>query len=514
MSKDNVCKKKTKSYNGWDLLLIHNMTNLYIKVAKMLNFPEDVVKKVLETKEQHPKQNYKYLASKISKEIDFVLQDEDVKEIVEKSKELLKWYSDKLEELNNDIKQDNKYETDWQNYIIYTTVNSSEGKRKERYTLPVELVDRIFNDYSRHWKNLSGQAIMTKYKLKPKVWNLIKSNIGLYKDSHILSPLSMDIADSEWKLEEIIEDATYNNFNDKYRHKYKEAHTINLEKTVKKQAKILGTIEGFLEQIQPYINTIKPLHIQALKHSNYKGAIPVYHFWDTHLWKVDTEKVIQRLEVLKKDIIATPSKIVYINCLWDIFETLVQGWMHSGQIESMNGVYGADLFMYGVNIFVNFLKDILKTGKKVHFIGIGGNHDRASTLNEWDNERIYATIFYEMLKAYLANANIQFQIIRDKVGMFEVDNIQYLTGHEGIQSKQPEKVAWKFADTGKQVVYVTAHVHNEQIYTGKNVTQLVINALAGENEYDKRLWLHSYPWYTKTERNEFGLPDIYSKRLP
>jgi len=125
-------------------------------------------------------------------------------------------------------------------------------------------------------------------------------------------------------------------------------------------------------------------------------------------------------------------------------------------------------------------------------------------LNEGDNERIYATIFYEMLKAYMANTKMSFQIIREKIGMFEVDGIQYLDHHGArLDKKNPEKIAWKFADTGKQVVLVSAHEHNEQLYTGKNVTHLKINALAGQNTYDKDLLLDSYPGYSKTVRNEY-----------
>jgi hypothetical protein len=443
------------------------------------------------------------------------LDETETREIIEKARELIKEWKTKLKEINDDSVDKPKYEVINNEYVIYKDENSVSGKVKQVYRLPVELVDNIFNDYSRHWANMSGEAIRAKYELSVKARNLIKSNIWLYKDSNILSPLSMDNASDAWTIDEVIEEATYKNFQDKYKHKYKEAHVTNLEKVAKKQARVLGTLEWFLEQIAPFVNSIKPLHIQAMKHKIYKGAKPVYHIWDTHLWKVETDKVIARLKTIEKDIISNPSKEVYINCLWDIFEALMQWGMHSGQIEGMNWIYGADLFMYGVNVFVDFLKNILKAGKKVHFIWIWWNHDRASTLNEWDNERIYATIFYEMLKAYLANADIQFQIIRDKIWTFEVDGIQYLSHHwERLDKKNPEKIAWKFADTNKQVVLVSAHEHNEQIYTGKNVTHLKINALAGQNQYDKDLLMDSYPWYSVTQRNEFWLPDIYSKRLP
>jgi hypothetical protein len=64
--------------------------DLSYKISKMLNLPENVVKKVLEVKASNPKQNYEFLATKISKEIDYVLQADDVKEIWQKSRELVK----------------------------------------------------------------------------------------------------------------------------------------------------------------------------------------------------------------------------------------------------------------------------------------------------------------------------------------------------------------------------------------------------------------------------------------
>lgn len=491
------------------------MTTLVSKIAKMLQFNENIVKAVLEAKENNSKKSYERIASMVSKNLGEVLDAEDVKEIWLKSRELMNSAHTELKELNDAIQEDKKYDFIDNHYIIFTNVNSPTGKVKERYKLPVELVDKIFNDYSRHGANLSWQAIMQKYKLKPNVWNLIKNNIGLYKDSHILSPMSMDIAEEKGELEDVILDATWENFQDKYKGKYKEAHVQTLEKLVKKQAKTLGTIEGFLEQLAPLVNSIKPIKVEAIKHKNYKWVTPVYHIGDTHLWKRETQKVVSRLDIVAKDIMSNPSKDIYINCLGDIFEALMQGGMHSWQVETMEWIYWSDLFMYWVNVFVDFFKKILKTGKTIHFIGIGGNHDRASTLNEGDNERIYATIFYEMLKAYMQNTKMTFQIIRDKIGTFEVDDIQYLVHHgERLDKKNPEKIAWKFADTGKQVVLVSAHEHNEQIYTGKNVTHLKINSLAGQNTYDKDLLLDSYPWYARTERNEFWLPDIHSKRLP
>lgn len=374
--------------------------------------------------------SYKAIANVLKKEMGATLEAEDVKEIWMKSRELLNISTNELQELNDAIKDDKKYEFEDNHYIIYTTVNTKEGKKKERYKLPLEIVDNIFNDFSKHGANMSGMAVMQKYKLKPKAWNLIKNNIGLYKDSHIRSPMSMDIAAENGNIDEVIMDATFENFQDKYKNKYKEQHINVLEKDYKRIAKAWGTVEGFVEAIKPMLNSIKPIDIKAPKHKHTTDPVPVFHFGDTHLGKMYTDKVVARLDMLADDILSTKSKDVYINFMGDVFEALMQGGMHSGQIEGMDGIYGHDLFMYGVNVFVEFFKKILSTGKTIHFVGIGGNHDRSSKLNNEDNDRIFATIFYEMLKAYMQNAKMTFQIIRESVGTFEVDNIQYLVSHE------------------------------------------------------------------------------------
>lgn len=289
----------------------------------MLQLPEEVIKSVIEKKESG-KSSYERIAKSVNRELGANLEAEDVKEIWMKSRELLNKSVNELQELNEAITDEKKYEFVDNHYIIYTTVNTKDGKKKERYKLPVELVDNIFNDFSKHGANMSGMAVMQKYKLKPKAWHLIKNNIGLYKDSHIRSPMTMDIAAESGKIDEVIMDATFENFQDKYKNKYKESHVLTLEKDYKRIAKARGTIEGFIEAIQPLVNSIKPIDITAPKHPNNTEPTPVYHFGDTHLGKVETSKVVQRLDMLADDILSTKSKEVYINCLGDIFEAIMQ----------------------------------------------------------------------------------------------------------------------------------------------------------------------------------------------
>ena len=99
---------------------------LILTIASMVKHPEEVVKKVLETKEGLNKPSYSRIAQKVSKELSYDLDAEDVKEIVQKTKELLKSGKLELQELNEAIQDDKKYDFIDDHYIIYTQVNSKE----------------------------------------------------------------------------------------------------------------------------------------------------------------------------------------------------------------------------------------------------------------------------------------------------------------------------------------------------------------------------------------------------
>lgn len=99
---------------------------IYKKIAYMLNLPENVVKKVLEVKKKDSKISAKRIVQKVSKELGFILQDEDVQEIIQKSRELLKGGKQELQELNSTINETKKYDVINNEYVIYTTVNSKE----------------------------------------------------------------------------------------------------------------------------------------------------------------------------------------------------------------------------------------------------------------------------------------------------------------------------------------------------------------------------------------------------
>ncbi len=481
------------------------MKSLYTNIAISMGLTKNVVEYVVNAKRRNAK--HEEIIHSVKELLYEEISENEIVEIWEQSKELLGEQKDALIKINNAIDEKPKYDFEDNHYILYAKDKATDTTVK--FSIPVETVDQIFNDFSRYGANMSGQAVMNKYGLKPKVWNLIKSHIGLYKDSHILSPLSMDNASKDGTIDEVIQDASYKNFEDKYKHKYKEAHHNILEKEVKNLAKIVGTLDWFIDYISPKLN-ILPIEFKKVKKLKSNENKPVYVFWDKHFWKRDTEGVIQRLEQLADDIIADPSQEIAIIDLGDHYEALMQGGMHSGQVESMDGKYMGELFMYGIRSYIAFLKKILDAGKYIEFKGIWWNHDRISTKNEWDNERMFSTIFYEMLKMYLDKANIEIEYYTKRLWLFTIDNIDYAINHgeefgkiraDALRSKVMTK-------TNNHLVALFAHYHSASIEQGNRITKVGIPWLAGENEYDERLLLKSDPWYVRIQQNRHNKPNV------
>lgn len=478
----------------------------------MTTHPKEVIEFVLNAKErQRPSEE---IVANIKDRLHYSLSVDEIDMIYELSLQLLNNVKWDIVKLNEAIEEKKKYEFENDHYIFHVK-DKVKGVTKE-FKIPLELADQIFNDFSKHGANMSGQDVMNKHSLTAEAWNVIKSRLWLYKASHILSPMSMENADKNGTLDEVIEKATIQNFEDRYQNKYKDSHHTTLEKKVKKLSKVVWELQWFMEFIEPYLNKIKPLNLWPITPlRKWKWPVPNYVFWDTHLWKINTDAIVKRLQYIADDIISDPSKEINISFMWDIYEALMQGGMHSWQVESMDWVYMGELFMFWVQTFIDMLSKILKSGKTIKFYWIGGNHDRVSMKNEHDRERMFATVFYEMLKLYFKNYKIEITNIVEKIWTFDVWNLHYIMNHwEEFGKVDAEKTAWKYWDTKMQNVILTAHLHSIKVLEGKNVTHIQVPAVAWQNIYDKDHWWFSHPWYAKVIENVFWLPELQVKRLP
>jgi hypothetical protein len=241
-------------------------------ISQMLQLPEEVVKSVIEKKEAG-KSSYERIAKSVNRELGANLEAEDVKEIWMTRATLLEGKSlvdATVEQLNDDIETVTKYEFKDDHYIFYKNVkhpNTGEKIKKE-YKLPLAYVDSIFKDYSRHGGHLSQQQIFDKYNLKPEVWNMLKSRLGLYKDSHVLSPMSLDKADKEGVIDEVIYHAAHQAITDRHKQKFiKTCDTILIEEG-KKAIKIVSSWQNFFDAMAHNINyrePIKPTKLPKIK---------------------------------------------------------------------------------------------------------------------------------------------------------------------------------------------------------------------------------------------------------
>ena len=152
----------------------------------------------------------------------------------------------------------------------------------------------------------------------------------------------------------------------------------------------------------------------------------------------------------------------------------------------------------------------MDSGKQIQFKGMWWNHDRMSTKNEWDNERIFSTIFYEMLKMYFKNANIEIEYFSKRLWLFTIDNLDYATNHweEFWKIKADALRSKVMTKTNHHLVALFAHYHSASIEQGNNITKVWIPWLAGENEYDERLLLKSDPWYVRIQQNRHNKPKV------
>lgn len=178
-----------------------------------------------------------------------------------------------INELNEDIENITKYTFADDHYIFYKNVkhpNTGEKIKKE-YKLPLAYVDSIFKDYSRHGGDLSQQQIFDKYNLKPEVWNMLKSRLGLYKDSHVLSPMSLEKADEKGEADEVIYQAAYTAITDKHKQKFiKTCDTILIDEG-KKAIKALSSWQNFFDAMKHNINyrePIKPTKVPKIKQNS------------------------------------------------------------------------------------------------------------------------------------------------------------------------------------------------------------------------------------------------------
>lgn len=401
----------------------------------------------------------------------------------------------------------------WEKYCIFQ-IKQSEELTGETYLEPVaiklSIIDNIFHDYVEHGLDMSSQQICDKYGLTGKAWNILKSQMNLNKKSNVVSEPTLDDMS-----EDDVDDLASSHLSNKNKKKIQRAW----DKQVKECVRLVADNRAFLEWVQSYIQDYKPLPVTFKPPKIKNNNSATYFLSDIHIGRWETDDIIRRLAQVQSDIILSPERIIYIENLWDLAESLVpQGWMHSGQHEEMDYRYwfGFDLMMNIVKIMEKFLLEIYKAWKELHFQGITGNHGRITQEKQMDNQRTWELVIYELLKRGLSQTKIDIDYLRTTVSTFTRGNLHYIIGHwdgRPFDNQKPSDIILKHWDTRKFNVIVSWDKHNFQMRDIHDKGLWIkTKALAQRWRYEEQQDYKSLPWYLKVIETQ-GKAEIILKTL-
>jgi len=467
---------------------------------KKTELTNDIINKIREVyKEEWSIRNTR---DKVSEILDIKLTYHNVRNNIWDLIEEVSWLKNELDELNEDIKENKKlYEVDDTHYKFILKVSDSKWNINDKeYNIEISTIDNIFKDFSKYWNNLSSEDILQKYKLKPEVFNMIKSRLRLYKSSHILSPITLERA-KDWELDEYIQEAINSHIQDKYKDKFINTYEKTKEKDYKVKSKILSNIEYTLEHINKYLEWYKPkeYNLDVLKIEN-NDEIAVL-FSDIHLWKRNTQEILERIKIMWDDLVNRKERVIHLIHLWDLVETLAKWGMHIWQLEDMDWPFWFDLLMMWVEVLEELILKLYNAWKEVKFYWIWWNHWRLTQKKEdWFNW-MWEILIYELIKRWLQNIKVEINILRDIWNTLDIDDIRYIIHHwdDWVAKKainKWEKILWEFWDSSKFNIIATADQHHLEMNNSSDKSLwIIVPALAWRWQFDTKIWLSSNPWY-------------------
>lgn len=444
----------------------------------------------------------KVIIYSVKAKFNVLIDSNDIYEIKTRTRKL----REAIDELNNAVSEEKLYEVKKGNYEFV--------QDKLLYKIPVEEIDAMFYDFSKHWGNMSGEAMLAKYELKPNVWHMIKNRLRLYKDSNVISPYTAENTPEE-QLDDVVTEATHRHI-DTIKNKMVKTHEKEYGELAKKAISRMANMDYFLSNVERIVSTYEPKNIQFVPERLPKGIYPpiTIAISDFHFGKAGTSEIVERMLKIAQYIISQPNTEVQILSLGDLAEAFVEGGMHPWQ-EAWMELTGYDLMMYIVNVFENFLLEIYKSGKSVTFRGIGGNHDRLGKTHSDDQKRSWALIVYELIKRWLSKFEIEIEILRESVNAFDYGPNRFIIAHwdDNFTNRLSEKTLWTHWDNKKHNVILSGDKHNAKLAEVYNATNVSCPALAWAWDYDKRLNLHSESGFVVIEPNIEWSVDVMLRRL-
>jgi len=384
--------------------------------------------------------------------------------------------------LTSSLKASVQVENKTKNIVVQTSDDDqdekyyvADGKYNMKHhrgtvVIPVDVIDNVFCDYSKHGYNLCGDEVIAKYDLKPHEWLAIKNSLNLYKTSDIVSPYTKENTPKD-ELEALMDSKISQMFRNKgvitkkYRQNIERGYKRIILKDSEQEAERTSLVNELFDEInmingKQYIQC----HTKNIKNTN-EGVVSIS---DLHFGAaVRTIKTIPGFAIfdLKRSLMNAAKEInkygyskVHLVLLGDLIHSFT-GNMHDEmwrEIDVVEGI-GGKLIINTVDLLAEFCNSIVNLES---VDGVAGNHDRHGKEKERVGQEL-SMIIYEMLKRTLS-AKVTFHGLK---GMITVDGINYILSHgdTGLDNRDVYRMINRFGNPAGFTMVLKGHKHSRMI---------------------------------------------------
>lgn len=386
-------------------------------------------------------------------------------------------------------------------------------------SLPVELADQMFYEYSRHGLDLSQSQMRQKHDVKIWEWNSIKNTLFLYKDSNIISPYTEDNTPKE-DLQKLIDDRMDLKMKDKQRlieSSYNKETIKRYKKVIEKDAVNAFALENMIDELNDITAEWKTKTATVKRTPDFKTERRwlVVTLADLHIGarveglrltpEYNSDQARHLLDLAARRINAMRPTDVSLLFLGDLIESFT-GMNHPNSWQSVEyGMIGARVIKEAISLIEEF---IAKVDNVREILGVAGNHDRITASNKEDRRgQVAEIIFYMLQRLYGAEIQIEYS---DLVLSRQIDGIQYVIAHNDKKVlREGKQIVIDYGDSKLFNVIIGAHVHNRKVLEDERSYRWVIAPalFTGNRHSEENAWF-ARPGILVFENDGSGKPTM------
>jgi UDP-2,3-diacylglucosamine pyrophosphatase LpxH len=401
-------------------------------------------------------------------------------------------------------------------YVVIDGTYKWKAKHGEM-SIPVELADQMFYEYSRHGLDMSQAQMRQKHGLKIWEWNAIKNTLFLYKDANVFSPHTEDNTPPE-SLQEMIDDRIGMKFKDRQRL----VETSYNKATIKEYKKVIekDQIQSFaLESLISELNDLsdgwhaQPATINRTPDFKTERRWVVVTIADLHIGaRVENlnltpdyspDRVRHLLDQIARRVNESRATDVTLAFMGDLIESFT-GMNHQNTWHDVEyAMIGARLIKEAMSIIEEF---IAKVDNVRQILCVGGNHDRIPASKKDDPRgQVAEIIFYLLDRLYGGQVEVCYEnLVMSK----QVDGIQYVMSHGDKNAvRDGRQAVIDHGDSKLFNVILTAHVHSRRVNDDqKSYRWYAVPPVFTGNQYSEDNGWHARPGFQTFENDGTGRP--------